>query len=415
MAKGLEDTTFYNFNRLISLNEVGGNPGSFGNSVDSFHQHNLRKAARWPHSLLATATHDTKRGEDVRARINVLSEIPNEWQAALNRWRELNADKKSIVDGQPAPHSNDEYFFYQTLIGAWPENPTADQWAIFRQRMVACMLKSIKEAKAHTSWTQPDAAYEDATSKFIEETLPDSSENAFLADFKTFQRKAAFFGRLNSLCQTLLKMTAPGVPDFYQGTELWGFSLVDPDNRRPVDYERRRQILAEFKAQACHGSIPQRRFFIELLREDQLGRSKLYLIWRVLEFRNRHRALFDDGDYIPLTAVGEKKEHLCAFARQTENGLAIIIVPRLMVGLAKGATRLPLGPDIWGDTAVVLPNSLEESRFLNILTDETLQISQGAQKTIPVSSILAQFPVALIVSGSANSSNQKLVDLPIEK
>jgi (1->4)-alpha-D-glucan 1-alpha-D-glucosylmutase len=397
-AKGLEDTTFYNFNRLISLNEVGGNPGSFGNSIDSFHQHNLQKAARWPHSLLATATHDTKRGEDVRARINVLSEIPDEWEAALRRWQKLNADKKTVVNGEAAPHPNDEYLFYQTLIGAWPEHPTADQWVLFRQRIVACMLKSIKEAKARTSWTHPNAAYEDATSKFIEETLPDSAANAFVADFDAFQRKAGFFGRLNSLSQTLLKMTAPGVPDFYQGTELWGFSLVDPDNRRPVDYEVRRQILAEFKAQAAQDPTSRRQFLEEFSHGDQLGRSKLYLIWRILEFRSRHRALFESGSYVPLTAVGAKKQHLCTFARVWQDDVVIVVAPRLVVSLVKSQTRRPLGAEVWADTNIRLPDDVAKRQFTNILTGEVLNLPDGGgDKGLSVGQILSHFPVALLV------------------
>lgn len=403
MAKGLEDTTFYNFNRLISLNEVGGNPDSFGNSVDAFYQHNLQKAARWPHSLLATATHDTKRGEDVRACLNVLSEIPDDWQAALQRWGKLNAGKKTTVEGQPAPDSNDEYLFYQTLIGALP--PEAE-WRSFRERVTACILKSIKEAKAHTSWTQPNSAYEDATRNFIEQTLADSPTNVFLADLKTFQHRVAFFGRLNSLSQTLLKMTAPGVPDFYQGSELWDFNLVDPDNRRPVDYEIRRRSLVELKARAAQNETFQAQFLAGLLHDDQIGRSKLYLIWRILEFRNRHRAVFDDGAYVPLKAEGGKKEHVCAFARVWKNEVAIAIVPRLIADLAQGDSRSSLGPEIWEDTALVLSDLPVEDRFLNVLTNETLEIPQRLPKKIAVRSLLAKFPVALIVTGVSNSSGK---------
>ena len=426
MAKGLEDTTFYNFNRLISLNEVGGNPDSFGNSVEAFHRHNLQKAARSPHSLLATATHDTKRGEDVRARINVLSEIPDEWQAVLQGWQKLNANKKMIVNGQPAPHPNDEYFFYQTLIGAWPvadhepagerkmepphvgcyevhEKPSPAEWISFRQRIVACILKSIKEAKARTSWTEPDADYENATRNFIEQTLAECGTNAFLADFKPFQRKVAFFGCLNSLAQTLLKMTAPGVPDFYQGTELWDLNLVDPDNRRPVDYEIRLRMLNDIKARATLHLTTQDQFLAELLQNDEVGWSKLYLIWRVLEFRNRHRPLFDKGAYVPLAADGSKKEHVCAFARISGDELAIVIVPRLVAALVKGIAQLPLGPEVWADTTLRLPDSPTNDGFLNILTNERLEVSGGAE--IPIGSILAKFPVGLMISGSPTKNS----------
>jgi (1->4)-alpha-D-glucan 1-alpha-D-glucosylmutase len=390
MAKGLEDSTFYNFNRLISLNEVGGNPDTFGTSVDDFHRHNLEKSGQWPHSLLATATHDTKRGEDVRARINVLSELPDEWRSTLSRWRDLNAAKKSVVNGQPAPAPNDEYFFYQTLLGAWPaENPNTAQLQAFRDRIVSCMLKSIKESKTHTNWLNPNTAYEDATKNFVEETLADSSTNAFLSDFKPFQRKIAFFGRLNSLSQTLLNMTAPGVPDFYQGTELWDLNLVDPDNRRPVDYKIRRELLNQLKARIVQARESQAQFLSDLLNDDQAGVSKLYLIWRVLEFRNRHRPLFDDGNYVPLAIDGAKKEHICAFARVLEGEMAIAVVPRLVASLLM-EQQLPLGKDVWQDTRIQLPGA---GRFSNVFTGQTLD---GSQKELPLSQVLSDFPVALL-------------------
>jgi (1->4)-alpha-D-glucan 1-alpha-D-glucosylmutase len=394
MAKGLEDTTFYNFNRLISLNEVGGNPDSFGNSVDDFHRHNSEKAARWPHSLLATATHDTKRGEDVRARINVLSEIPDEWRSTLWRWRELNASTKSIVNGQPAPAPNDEYFFYKTLLGAWPaEEPGPPQLQSLRERMVACMLKSIKEAKTHTSWLDPNSEYEQATKHFVEQVFANSSSNAFFNDFKPFQRKIAFFGRLNSLAQMLLKMTSPGVPDFYQGTELWDLNLVDPDNRTPVDYEIRRQVLAQLKMQLVQAAGSYAQFHSDLLHDDHVGRSKLYLIWRVLEFRNRHRPLFDSGNYVPLAVEGAKKENVCAFARLLENEMVIVVVPRLVAGLLK-QQQLPLGSAVWQDTRLQLPGA---GQFSNILTRQTLD---GSQSELSISQILSEFPVALLSRAS---------------
>jgi (1->4)-alpha-D-glucan 1-alpha-D-glucosylmutase len=399
MAKGLEDTTFYKFNRLISLNEVGGNPDSFGNSVDDFHQYNASRAARWPHSLLATATHDTKRGEDVRARINVLSEFPDEWRSALSRWSELNTAKKSLVNEKPAPDSNDEYFFYQTLIGAWPAaDPSAKYLQTFRERMVACMLKSIKEAKTHTSWLDPNTEYETAMKNFVEQSLADSSANPFLNDFKPFQRNIAFFGRLNSLSQTLLNMAAPGVPDFYQGTELWDLSLVDPDNRRSVDYKTRKGLLGELKARIVQALGSHAQFLSDLLTDDQVGRSKLYLIWRVLEFRNRHRALFDGGNYVPLGLEGAKSEHVCAFARVLESEMVIAVVPRLVAGLAR-EQKLPLGPDVWEDTRLRLPGT---GRFANILTGQTLD---SPAKELPVSQVLSEFPIALL--SRSGSDRQK--------
>jgi len=396
MAKAVEDTTFYNFNRLLSLNEVGGNPDTFGNTLDDFHQHNRQKAQHWPHSLLATATHDTKRGEDVRARINVLSEIPGEWESALGRWQKLNSDKKSNVNGMPAPDSNDEYFFYQTLLGAWPaEASNAHKSGCFRDRVAAYMLKAIKESKANTSWTHPDPEYEAATQKFVEQTLEDSPSNAFLNDFKPFLERITFFGRLNSLSQVLLKVTSPGVPDFYQGTELWDLSLVDPDNRRSVDYEIRRQVLAEVKAQAHQSPQTYARLLADRLEDDAIGRSKLYLIWRLLEFRNRHRPLFDSGTYLPLTTIGAKKAYICAFARLRQDKIAIIVAPRFFPGLLNGDLRLPLGPPIWEDTALILPNEFTNDKWLNVVTGETVT-QRGADRTMSLAEVIAQFPVALL-------------------
>jgi (1->4)-alpha-D-glucan 1-alpha-D-glucosylmutase len=395
-AKALEDTTFYNFNRLISLNEVGGDPKSFGNSIAAFHEHNLRKAADWPHSLLATATHDTKRGEDVRARINVLSEIPDEWQCAIDRWKKLNAVHKSIVDGQPAPDANDEYLFYQTLIGAWPTLISSPaQMACFRKRLLQYTLKAIKESKTHTSWVQPNAEYETATMKFVEKALQDSSINSFIQDFQSFQTRVAFFGCLNSLSQVLLKMTAPGVPDFYQGTELWDFNLVDPDNRRPVDYELRQRLFRVLKAQFAEKPTPD--LLADLLTDDKIGRSKLYLIWRMLNFRNSQRALFDRGAYQPLTAIGSKAEHVCSFVRVHGNDIAIIVAPRLFLGLTKSECRLPLGAAIWGDTHLLIPGNYAYREFRNVLTNEKVSATMaGSDGVLSLSQILAQFPIALL-------------------
>jgi len=244
MAKGVEDTSFYIYNRLISLNEVGGEPQEFGGSLETFHRHNSARLEHWPHTMLTLSTHDTKRGEDARARIDALSEDAPAWRAALLRWAKFNEDKKSSVDGEPAPDRNDEYLFYQTLIGAWPGGSLDEgELAPFRERIAAYMQKAIKEAKVHTSWVNPNEAYDRAMEKFVREVLVAGAEAGFLTDFSEFHKPIACAGMVNSLAQTLLKMTAPGVPDFYQGTELWDLSMVDPDNRRPVDFARRKSLL----------------------------------------------------------------------------------------------------------------------------------------------------------------------------
>ncbi len=393
MAKGLEDTAFYNYDRLVSLNEVGGDPGRFGTGLDAFHDYNLRKAEHWPHSMLATATHDTKRGEDLRARINVISELPDEWERAVMRWRALNADKKSTVDGELAPDANDEYLLYQTLVGAWPADPVDRN--MLCNRIAAFMLKAIKEAKAHTSWTDPNTAYERATQLFVERTL--SQPNSFIDELLPFQRRVAFFGQFNSLSQTLIKIAAPGVPDFYQGTELWDFSLVDPDNRRQVDYGLRRRLLNELK-EAC-GNGANDAFATETAAGFGFRpEAKLYLIWRALECRRRHQELFERGSYQPLSAEGPKQEHACAFARILDGKAVITVAPRLVVGLAAGVERAPLGPDVWQDAVLAMPSELADRELRNAVTGETVRVDD--QNRARMAEVLRSFPVAILERSS---------------
>jgi (1->4)-alpha-D-glucan 1-alpha-D-glucosylmutase len=396
MAKGVEDTAFYNYNRLVAMNEVGGDPDNFGGGAEEFHECNLRQAARWPHSLLTTATHDTKRGEDVRARINVLSELLDEWRDAVEGWRRLNAHKKRIVAGKPAPEPNDEYLFYQTLVGAWPSDAdTVDGLNAFRERVSAYMLKAAREAKARTSWTNPNGAYEEATSAFVERLLDSSSDNAFITAFRPFQRKVDFFGRFNSLSQELLKLTSPGVPDFYQGTELWDFSLVDPDNRRSVDFGLRRRSLDDMKCRFSADPLGRDAFLHDLAAEEQIGLSKLFLIWRTLQFRRQYADAFTMGDYIPLRVTGAKERHVCAYARKHADQVAVIIVPRLVATLTGGEIR-ELGEEIWRDTAVCLPNTGLETKYRNALTGETLQVTERDGEVIfNLHEALRLFPVAL--------------------
>src|SRR5690606_29956739 len=304
MAKGLEDTTFYIYNRLASLNEVGNEPRRFGTSVAGFHRANQERLKHWPHSMLATSTHDSKRSEDVRARITVLSELVDEGGRHLQRWARLNRHKKHEVEGLQAPSRNDEYLLYQTLIGAWPLEELDEQGlAELRERIDAYMLKAIREAKVHTSWINQNDAYEAAMSKFVAALFERGLEGPFLAELAPFARRLARYGLFNSLSQTLLKLTSPGVPDCYQGNEVWDFSLVDPDNRRPVDYGRRARLLAEVQALAPSdaGSGSQVRKLLDTLDD---GRAKLYLTWRLLQLRQSRPALFQEGEYLPLETVG---------------------------------------------------------------------------------------------------------------
>src|SRR5258706_5722433 len=282
MAKGVEDTAFYNYNRFVSLNEVGGEPGRGAfDGLAEFHADNAATSDAWPHTLNATATHDTKRSEDVRARLNVLSEIPQLWQREVRHWSKLNAPLRT--DGIPNP--NEVLLIYQTLVGMWPLDDR--ERASVPERLKQYLEKAAREAKTHTSWLAPNAAYEEALLRFADGIL---GNKPFLEAFVGFQRRIAFFGFLNGLAQVVLKATAPGVPDFYQGTELWDFSLVDPDNRRPVDYAARAAMLAKMPAAPT------------LLRRWTDGRVKLFVTQRSLALRAAHTALFRDGAYTPLDA-----------------------------------------------------------------------------------------------------------------
>lgn len=345
MAKGLEDTAFYNYNRLLSLNEVGGSPEKFGTSVDDFHQYNIEKQKRWPHSLLATATHDTKRGEDLRARLNVLSEMPGEWREVVSRW----------IRPLTAPSANDQYMLFQTLVGAWDGEHEG-----FTERICAFMTKAMREAKANTSWTEPNEAYERATLDFVRRQLAPS--NPWWEEFEGFHSRVAFFGRYNSLSQVLLKIACPGVPDFYQGTELWDFNLVDPDNRRPVDYTLRRELLAKVK-------------------RGQPEESKLFVIWRALRFRSENRELFDQGNYVPITAG---TEHVCAFAREWKERRIVVVAPRLIYTLRGGKRVAPVG-EVWNDATL----ETEVENYRNVFTGQTVTGNLLAD-------ILKTFPIALL-------------------
>ena len=390
MAKGFEDTTLYIYNRLLSLNEVGSKPSNFGISLEDFHKFNQQRANDWPHSMNATSTHDTKRGEDARARINVLSEIPQEWEAQLLRWSELNQRHKQVLKGHQVPDRNDEYFFYQSIIGAWPFGD--DQPGDFLRRVKAYMIKAVREAKVHTEWLKPDDAYEEAFVRFIEQALNPSAQNLFLPEFIPFAHRVAFHGALNSLAQMLLKMTAPGLPDFYQGTELWELSFVDPDNRRPVDFRKRRKFLDELRSE---NSSRTRTLVKDLLLSWHDGRVKLYVTHKVLNFRRSHQAVFQEGSYLPLAVSKSMEERVCAFARRTAHEWAIVVVPRLTAALLAPETW-PLG-EFWGSETVVLPDEAP-ARWFNIFTGEDVAISSTHPgKLLDVGSVLASFPVALLI------------------
>ena len=309
MAKGVEDTLLYVYNRLLSLNEVGGNPSHFGIDLDLFHQFNQKKVKNWLHGMNTTATHDTKRGEDIRARLNVLSEIPQEWEQQVNQWREINQSCKQ----EGIPDANDEYFFYQTLLGTFPFE--SSELSDFSSRIKDYILKAVREAKVHTAWLRPDEEYEQAYFSFIDRVL-ETKESSFWQHFQPFQKQIAEYGIYNSLSQVLIKNTAPGVPDLYQGAELWELSLVDPDNRRPVNYQKRTNFLQEIK-QKSNQNILQ--LIKELIETKENGKIKLFLTHQLLKARQKYSNIFQNSDYQPIEITGKYHNHLVAFARNYED------------------------------------------------------------------------------------------------
>jgi (1->4)-alpha-D-glucan 1-alpha-D-glucosylmutase len=393
MAKGVEDTAFYVFNRLLSLNEVGGNPRNFGISPEAFHRKNVERLRRWPHSMLASSTHDTKRSEDVRARINVLSEMPSEWRLALVRWRALNAPKKVILGGEPAPDANDEYHLYQTLLGVWPSGaPRVEEG--MPERVAAYMQKTIKEAKIHTSWVNPNREYEHAVENFILKALGDE---AFLHEFLPFQRRIEHYGQFNALAQLLLKLTCPGVPDLYQGSEIWDLHLVDPDNRGVIDYQVRMTLLAGLKTQLANAGAGLFDCMSKLMKSTGDGLAKIYTIYRTLSFRRQHPDLFAKGDYFPLEAIGSKRVNVCAFSRSLGACKVVVVVPRLVVGLTEGVQRPPLREEVWRDTWLWMPTDRPAGRYRDLFTGGVLSVGERDDKSgVPVASILAGFPIALL-------------------
>lgn len=373
MARGLEDTLYYRYFPLASLNEVGGEPAQFGTPVTVFHEKSAVRRRDWPHAMLATSTHDTKRGEDVRARINVLSEIPQEWSAALQRWHSLNLRFRSRAGNIMGPSHNDEYLIYQTLVGTWPLDGVD---GAYRERLSGYLLKAMREAKVHSSWVRPNVAYEEATQRFLLSIL-DSEE--FVGDFAAFQAKVGEAGMLNALAQLVLKIASPGVPDFYQGSELWEYNLVDPDNRRPVDYEARRRILDSLDEQ--RGEV-----FRETIAQWRDGRVKMWVTSRGLRLRQREQELFAQGSYTPIRAVGTRRHHLVAFAREHRGRAVVAAAGRFFLTLGRQGG--------WGDTELTLPRQLSGKVFRDVLTGREF----AADRRVRLSELLSMGPAALLES-----------------
>ena len=374
MAKGVEDTLLYVYNRLLSLNEVGGNPSHFGIELNSFHQFNRDKAKNWQHGMNTTATHDTKRGEDVRTRINVLSEVPQEWSQQVNSWQETNQAYKQ----EGMPDANDEYLLYQTLLGTYPFEDS--QLADYPNRIKDYILKAVREAKVHTAWLRPDEDYEQAFLSFIDRILKDNSD--FLQQFKPWQQKIAQYGIYNSLSQVLIKNTAPGVPDLYQGAELWELSLVDPDNRRPVNYQKRREFLQDIKTQKEQDIL---QLIKELIATKENGKIKLFLTHQLLTARKKYPELFLNGDYQAIEVTGKHRDSIVAFRRNYQDRTLIAIAPRFLTGVVKPG-QLPLGVEVWEDTSL----KLAKENWLNLIDGQ--KVPAGT-----VGKILQNFPVALLI------------------
>jgi (1->4)-alpha-D-glucan 1-alpha-D-glucosylmutase len=417
-AKGVEDTAYYRYNVLTSLNEVGGDPRRFGCSVDQFHAANAVRLERWPFEMIATATHDTKRGEDARARINVISEIPEEWRRAVSGWARTNATHRTVVDRESAPDRVDEYLFYQSLLGAWPAEPAEggippEAPAALVERMREYMHKAIKESKVHTSWVNENVAYEGAVSRFVDGTLRGSSARRFLASFVPFQRRVAVVGMVNSLGQLVMKLASPGVSDFYQGTEGWDFHLVDPDNRRAVDFAGRRSLLQAqlpwieraqplaSPARACPTCPPESlaSHVAHLLTDWHDGRIKMFLTACGLRLRARESELILHGGYVPLTADDIGSTHLIGFARRLAGKTLLAIVPRLTAGILPPDRSLPIGAPVWGNTRIALPRGFTAHAFRNVFTGEivTPMMEEDAASLV-AADVFRTCPVALLWS-----------------
>jgi len=381
-AKGLEDTACYRYNVLLSINEVGGDPSTFGRSVEEFHDINAARAADWPFEMLATATHDTKLGEDVRARINVLSEIPDEWGREVAKWMRVNRPHRSLVDGEPAPDRVDEYRFYQALVGVWPvdlpPNVTEAPPDLI-DRLAEYMIKAVKEAKVHTSWLTPNEPYEAALSSFVARSLSGPSGARLLAALLPFQQKIASLGMINSLAQLTLKMGAPGVPDFYQGTDLWQLSLVDPDNRRSVDFALRARLLDEVDAVLAKGATERREAIAGWLRNWCDGRVKLLVTAAGLRLRRELPEVFLAGAYLPIPTEVPVAAGTVAFARTSGDDAVIFAAPRLCARLVNPERRVPLGGEAWKTSRLLLPPGLRERVFQNVVTGAEVRPTKAAE------------------------------------
>lgn len=383
MAKGLEDTAFYIYNRLTALNEVGGAPDVFGVEVETFHEENERRARHWPQAMLNSSSHDTKRSEDVRARIAALSEIPQVWRKSIQKWRMSNWKLKREVEGEVAPDANEEYLFYQTILGTWPlGEPKEDEWEAYVVRIQDYMTKAVKEAKVNSSWIQPNEEWDEAVREFVRGALTPGGRKRFLKLLEPVVREVARLGAYNSLTQVLCKLVVPGVPDLYQGNELWDFSLVDPDNRRPVDFQLRRDLL-----DGLENADPR-----QLLAGWSDGRIKMWFTSKLLKLRRAQPELFLHGDYQGLGIAGEFSECGLAFIRRYKESSLIAFAPRLVSRLEEFPN-----PTCWGDATLKLPG-LEGAGWTEVLTGR--EVAWTGER-MAVSDFLGDFPYAVLVRSAS--------------
>jgi (1->4)-alpha-D-glucan 1-alpha-D-glucosylmutase len=393
VAKGFEDTALYVYYPLSSLNEVGGNLDlSHVISREQFYEFVRERLHRWPHALNATTTHDTKRSEDVRARVNVLSEIPDEWGAKIAEWAIENAAHKQVIDGLNVPDANEEYLIYQTLVGMWPSNPR--DMPSTTKRLQDYMIKALREATIHTRWVGPNEAHEGAVTRFIELILSLETSSEFLPDVAEFQRRVAWCGMINGLGQVLLKIVSPGTPDFYQGSELWDLRLVDPDNRQPVDFSERCKALNTLAKDGAHSGIA-----FELLQGWPGGQIKMLVARKALRHRLQHPELFTEGEFLPVIAHGIRSQNVISILRRKSRDHALAVVPRWLAHIYTAEQKLP-SVEFWGGTTLLLPESVTES-WINLLTGEPIGSHVAKEgRALAVGEVLKRFPVALLVPAS---------------
>jgi (1->4)-alpha-D-glucan 1-alpha-D-glucosylmutase len=385
MAKGLEDTAFYRYNRFLALNEVGGNPDQFGVSIRDSHKANVNRVKHWPHAMLATTTHDTKRGEDARARLAALAELPEEWAQQAPTWSRILRAGRGDIEGTAPPDRNDEYVFYQLLVASWPpelRNGGLNREALraYAARIQAVVLKSIREAKVRSTWAAPNKTYEDAVAAFVAGALDPAQSGAFLGAFLPFADRVAELGMHNSLSQLVHKLTAPGIPDIYQGSELWDFNLVDPDNRRPVDYGVRVSLMETIE---CNLRRNRRETICRLWSNWRDGGVKLAITSTLLAFRREHEVLFYDGSYEPMIAEGDSADRMYAYLRRQERTSLLVAVSRFPGQASTG----------WEGTTIRLPEDLAGKEWRDLLTGTT-RPSNGAE--IRGETLFADLPVAVL-------------------